>query len=254
MQQGILTVVDGAVIHAEYSAYLEDIFETKDIAGRALMDLVFGDTELGADALSQVEAATHACLDEDCINFAFNQHLLAGEIARRMPDGRVKILDLSWSAITDENDTVVRLMLCVRDVTELRKLAAEASEQRRRLDMIGEILAVSQEKFHHFIESSAGFVSENERIIRKHSEADHAAIAELFRNMHTIKGNARTYNLQHLTNVVHETERSYHELRHPDAERSWDQQHLMQELTRVREAIESYAKINEQSPGRKDAT
>ena len=81
--------------------------------------------------------------------------------------------------------------------------------------MIGEILAVSEEKFHHFIESSAGFVSENERIIRKHSEADHAAIAELFRNMHTIKGNARTYNLQHLTNVVHETEQSYHELRQP---------------------------------------
>jgi two-component system chemotaxis sensor kinase CheA len=168
-----------------------------------------------------------------------------------MPDGRVKILDLSWSAITDENDVIVRLMLCVRDVTELRKLAAEASEQRRRLDMIGEILAVSEEKFHHFIESSAGFISENERIIRKHSAADHAAIAELFRNMHTIKGNARTYNLQHLTNVVHETEQSYHELRQPDAGRSWDQEHLMRELTRVREAIESYAKINEQSLGRK---
>ncbi|MFL9965721.1 MCP four helix bundle domain-containing protein [Paraburkholderia sediminicola] len=250
-ERGILTVVHGAVIHAEYSAYLEDIFETKDIAGRALMDLVFADTELGADALSQIDAATHACLGEDCINFAFNQHLLVGEIGKRMPDGRVKILDLAWSAITGEDDTVLRLMLCVRDVTELRKLAAEASEQRRRLDMIGEILAVSEEKFQHFIESSAGFVSENERIIRKHSEADHAAIAELFRNMHTIKGNARTYNLQHLTNVVHETERSYHELRQPDADRSWDQEHLMRELTRVREAIESYAKINEQSLGRK---
>ncbi|NYH15412.1 HAMP domain-containing protein [Paraburkholderia bryophila] len=251
MQQGILTVVDGAVIHSEYSAYLEDIFETKDIAGRGLMDLVFGDTDLGSDALSQVDAAAHACLGEDCMNFVFNQHLLVGEISKRMPDGRAKILDLSWSAITDENDVIVRLMLCVRDVTELRKLAAEASEQRRRLDMIGEILAVSEENFHHFIESSAGFVSENERIIRKHSEADHAAIAELFRNMHTIKGNARTYNLQHLTNVVHETEQSYHELRQPDADRPWDQDHLMQELTRVREAIESYAKINEHSLGRK---
>jgi two-component system chemotaxis sensor kinase CheA len=252
MQQGILTVVDGGVIHAEYSAYLEHIFETKDIAGRGLMDLVFAESDLGSDALSQVDAAAHACLGEDCINFAFNQHLLVGEISRRMPDGRVKILDLSWSAITDENDVIVRLMLCVRDVTELRKLAAEASEQRRRLDMIGEILAVSEEKFHHFIESSAGFISENERIIRKHSEADHAAIAELFRNMHTIKGNARTYNLQHLTHVVHETEQSYHQLRQPDADRSWDQEHLMRELTRVREAVESYAKINEQSLGRKN--
>jgi two-component system chemotaxis sensor kinase CheA len=251
MQQGILTVVEGAVIHAEYSAYLEAIFETKDIAGRGLMELVFADTDLSADILSQVDAATHACLGEDCINFEFNQHLLVSEVARRMPDGRVKMLDLSWSAITDESDTIVRLMLCVRDVTELRKLAAEASEQRRRLEMIGEILAVSQEKFHHFIESSAGFISENERIIRKHSEADGEAIAELFRNMHTIKGNARTYNLQYLTNVVHETEQRYQQLRQSDAKRAWDQEGLMQELARVREAVESYATINEVSLGRK---
>ncbi len=142
-------------------------------------------------------------------------------------------------------------MLCVRDVTELRKLAAEASEQKRRLEMIGEILAVSQEKFHQFIESSADFISENERIIRKHSQADGAAIAELFRNMHTIKGNARTYNLQYLTNVVHETEQRYHELRQPDAELTWDQEGLIEELARVKEAVESYARINEVSLGRK---
>jgi two-component system, chemotaxis family, sensor kinase CheA len=251
MQQGILTVVDGAVIHSEYSAYLEAIFETNDIAGRSLMDLVFSETDLGADDLSQIDAATFACLGEDAINFEFNQHLLVSEIAKRMPDGRVKTLDLSWSAITDETDTIVRLMLCVRDVTELRKLAAEAGEQKRRLEMIGEILAVNEEKFHHFIDSASGFVSENERIIRKHELADGSAIAELFRNMHTIKGNARTYNLQHLTNVVHETEQRYEELRRDDAERLWDQEQLMAELDRVREAIDSYAKINEISLGRK---
>jgi len=251
MQQGILTVVDGAVINSEYSAYLEAIFETKDIAGRRLMELVFADTDLGADELSQIDAATFACLGEDAINFEFNQHLLVGEIAKQMPDGRVKTLDLSWSAITDENDMIVRLMLCVRDVTELRKLAAEAGEQKRRLEMIGEILAVNEEKFHHFIDSASGFVSENERIIRKHDQADHSAIAELFRNMHTIKGNARTYNLQHLTNVVHETEQRYDELRRAESEHHWDQQVLMDELARVREAIDSYAKINELSLGRK---
>lgn len=213
MQQGILTVVDGGVVHEEYSVYLESIFETQEIAGRKLMELIFADTSLGADTLSQVEAAVDACLGQDIINFAFNQHLLASEVEKLMPDGRVKTLDLSWSAITDESDTILRLMLCVRDVTELRKLAAEASEQRRNLEMIGEILAVSQEKFQHFIDSSTTFVHENERIIRQYSQADSAAIAALFRNMHTIKGNARTYNLQHLTNVVHETEQTYHALR-----------------------------------------
>lgn len=253
MQQGILTVVEGSCVHEEYSIYLESIFETQDIADRSLMELVFANTNLGADALSQVEAAVDACLGQDVINFAFNQHLLASEVEKRMPDGRVKTLDLSWSAITDESDTILRLMLCVRDVTELRKLAAEASEQRRNLEIIGEILAVSQEKFQHFIDSSTSFVHENERIIRQYSQADSAAIAALFRNMHTIKGNARTYNLQYLTNVVHETEQTYHALREPGTEHTWDQDWLMAELTRVREAIENYARINEVSLGRKGA-
>ncbi|WP_321898570.1 HAMP domain-containing protein [Paraburkholderia heleia] len=250
MQQGILTVVEGATIHNEYSAYLEAIFETDEIAGRSLMDLVFSHTDLDADTLAQIDAAVHACLGEDDVNFAFNQHLLVNEITRTLPDGRAKVLDLSWSAITDENDVVVRLMLCVRDVTELRELAAEAGEQKRRLEMIGEILAVSEEKFQHFVESSTGFIHENEHIIRQHDCADTSAIAALFRNMHTIKGNARTYSLQHLTGVVQEVEQRYDALRREDTSHTWDQQALIADLERVKTALEHYSSINEVSLGR----
>ncbi|KAB1588624.1 HAMP domain-containing protein [Burkholderia cepacia] len=250
MQQGILTVVDGGVVHAEYSAYLETIFETNDIAGRDLMALVFDDSAIGADARSQVDAAVHACLGEDSMNFEFNEHLLVNEVAKRMPDGREKWLDLSWSAITDETDTVVRLMLCVRDVTEIRELTAQAGEQQRRLEMIGEILSISQDKFHDFVHSAKGFLSENERMIRQHERADHSIVAALFRNMHTIKGNARTYSLQHLTNIVHEAEQAYDSLRRADGGPEWNRDALMDDLARVREAVEHYATINAVTLGR----
>jgi len=252
MQQGILTVVEGTAIHPEYSAYLEQIFETADIAGQNLMDLVFGDTDLGPDAQAQIEAAIDACLGQDGINFVFNEHLLPTEVEKRLPDGRAKVLDLSWSAITDDTDTVMRLMLCVRDVTQLRELAAEASEQRRSLEIIGEILSVSQEKFDQFMETAHGFVHENERIIRQCSEADKAAIAALFRNMHTIKGNARTYKLQHLTDVVHEAEQRLEVLRGVEpAGNVWNPDSLMQDVERVRGVLTRYATINEVSLGRK---
>ncbi|WP_321857120.1 MCP four helix bundle domain-containing protein [Burkholderia cenocepacia] len=250
MQQGILTVVDGGVVHAEYSAYLETIFETNDIAGRDLMALVFDDSSIGADARSQVDAAVHACLGEDSMNFEFNEHLLVNEVAKRMPDGREKWLDLSWSAITDETDTVVRLMLCVRDVTEIRELTAQAGEQQRRLEMIGEILSISQDKFHDFVHSAKGFLSENERMIRQHERVDHSIVAALFRNMHTIKGNARTYSLQHLTNIVHEAEQAYESLRRADGGPEWNRDALMDDLARVREAVDHYATINAVTLGR----
>ncbi|WP_186018959.1 ATP-binding protein [Burkholderia gladioli] len=251
MQQGILTIVPGGTVHREYSAFLERIFETGDIAGRPVMELVFADSDIGSDGRAQIDAAIDSCLGEDGINFEFNQHLLVNEIGKRMPNGSEKRLDLSWSAITDETGTIVRLMLCVRDVTELRALSAQANEQRRRLEMIGEILAVSQDKFHDFVESATGFLHENERIIRQHERADSSALAELFRNMHTIKGNARTYSLQHLTNIVHEAEQVYDELRSAEAARAWDQHELMTDLARVREALDNYATINSVSLGRR---
>ncbi|MEI8156662.1 MAG: HAMP domain-containing protein [Burkholderiales bacterium] len=251
MPQGILTITHGSIIHPEYSAYMETIFETKNIAGRDMMDLVFSNTDLGADALSQVEAVGGACIGEDLMNFEFNQHLMAGVVEKRMPDGRVKILDLNWSPITDGNDTIVRLMLCVRDVTELRKLAAEAGEQKKELEMIGEILAVQQEKFHEFIISSLKFIDENEMILRENPDFNADAVTQLFRNMHTIKGNARTYGLNHLTNVVHESEQTYEELRKPHPDLAWDEVALLDELASVRTAVERYARINEVNLGRR---
>ena len=253
--QGILTIVDGNKVHPEYSAYLETLLETTDIAGHDVMQLVFADTNLGADTLSQTEAVSCACIGEDLMNFEFNEHLMVGEIEKHMPDGRIKIFDLNWSPIVDETDTIVRLMLCIRDVTELRQLAAEANEQKRELEIIGEILAVSQEKFHEFIVGSLQFIDENENVIRRNTEATGFAVAKLFRNMHTIKGNGRTYGLLHLANIVHEAEQHYEALRNPATGRAWDQRLLLEELAGVRAVIERYANINEvtlsrQGPGR----
>ncbi len=251
MPQGILTITNGNKVHPEYSAYLETIFEKQNIVGHDVMDLVFSNTNLGVDALSQIEATASACIGEDVMNFEFNKHLLVGEIEKKMPDGRIKILDLNWSPITDDTNNIVRLMLCVRDVTELRELAAEANKQKRELEIIGEILAISQEKFHEFITSSLKFVDENELLIRENPEHNSEAITKLFRNMHTIKGNARTYGLRHLTNIVHEAEQPYVELRKPSPDIAYDQTTLMEASFSVRDVLEHYARINEVSLGRK---
>jgi two-component system chemotaxis sensor kinase CheA len=251
MPQGILTVTEGGLIHHEYSAYLVRILETDAIAGRELMTTVFADSSLNANDLSQVEATVQSCIGEDLMNFDFNAHLLPGEITKRMADGRMKILDLNWSPITDEHETIVRLMLCVRDITELRKLAAEAVEQKRELEMIGEILAVTQERFHEFIVSALKLVDESDIVLRRHSSFDADAIAELFRNLHTIKGNARTYGLRQLTETVHLAEHSYEELRKPHPDIAWDQDALLGELAGVRKLVERYAHVNEVSLGRR---
>ena len=250
MPQGVLTVLPGGVIHPEYSAYMETIFGTKDIAGKTLMDLVFTNTSLGSDALSTVEVAVGSVIGEDSMNYEFNSHLLVTEFDKTMPDGEVKSLELSWSPITDDNDTVEKLMLCVRDVTELKRLASEAGAQKRELEIIGEILGVSQEKFGEFIDSAKKFVAENTEILQKTPQKDMDAVGLLFRNMHTIKGNARTYGLLNMTNTVHETEQVYDELR-KDPEKVWEQESMLAQLAEVDALLDEYHKINDVKLGRK---
>lgn len=253
--QGILTLEAENRVHPEYSEYLESILETRDVAGRDLMDLVFSDTQCNADILSQVQTTCAACIGEDQMNFDFNAHLLPAEVAKRMPSGAVKILDLNWSPITDEAGTTMRLLLCVRDVTELRALAMEASEQKRELAIIGEILAVQQEKFHAFIQSALQFVAENRTLVEEvspemKSTQRAVAINTLFRNLHTIKGNARTYGLLHLTHVVHDAEQGCEDLR-KDPSQAWDQDALLAQLDATQHTLEEYDRINDVKLGRK---
>ena len=250
MPQGVLTIVAGNKIHPEYSAYLETIFETTSIADRDVMELVFANSSLGADDKSTVEVSIASCIGEDAMNYEFNSHLLATEFDVRMADGSLKALELSWSPILSDTDTVEKLMVCVRDVTELKRLANEASTQKRELEMIGEILSVSQEKFQDFMTTSLAFVEENRALTTQASGPTAELITQLFRNMHTVKGNARTYGLGNLTNTVHEAEQTYDEMRKGQST-EWAPQTMLDQLDSVRSLLDEYAKINDTKLGRK---
>lgn len=250
--QGILTLESGGIIHPEYSEHLKTVLETSDIAGRDVMHVVFDGSGLGVDALNQMETAISACIGEDEMNFEFNAHLLPLEIDKTMPDGRTKVLDLNWSPITDETGTTLRLLLCLRDVTDLRVLAKAADAQKKELALIGEILAVRQEKFQEFIGSAKEFIAENEALIIAAAGTEarrKEAIAVLFRNMHTIKGNARTYGLLQLTDVVHQAEERYDAIR--QGKHEWNTELLQTELQLTADVVAQYARINEVTLGRK---
>ncbi len=253
--QGIMTLETGGVIHPEFSEHLKTVLDTGDIAGRDVMHVVFEGCGMGVDALNQMETAISACIGEDEMNFEFNAHLLPHEIQKTMPDGSTKVLDLNWSPITDETGTTLRLLLCLRDVTEMRRLARAADAQKRELAIIGEILAVRQEKFQEFVHSAQQFLDENASLIERaeptNADARAGTIAVLFRNMHTIKGNARTYGLMHLTNVVHEAEETYDGIRQGRLE--WDNNFLHDELALTRQVLDEYAHISEVKLGRKGA-
>ncbi|MCH2157672.1 MAG: GAF domain-containing protein [Oleiphilaceae bacterium] len=248
MHQGLFTVSEGGVVHKEYAAYLEQIFETDRIAGRNVNDLLFANTTLGSDARDQNITAVDAIVGEDEMMFEFNSHCLVNEMTIGFDDGREKVLELDWDPIVND-DVIERLMITVRDVTEIRALELAAQGQKRELELIGEVLAIDAAKFAEFLRSSKQFMAACQQAIKNNAGKSADVIAELFRNMHTVKGNARTYGLSYLTDVVHEVESTYDALRNDDS-REWKQNELLEELREAQEILAEYDTIYHDKLGR----
>lgn len=249
--QGILMIEAGARVHPEHSDHLKVILETEDLAGRDVMQLLFEDSNLGADQRAQVEAAIAACVGEEAMSFDFNAHLLPTECEKALPGG-VKVLDLHWAPMVDEAEGIVtRLLLCVRDVTELRTLARASDAQAQELRLIGQVLAVPPHKFRELIATALEFIAQNRQLIA-HGQSRVAERAEvvgvMLRNMHTLKGNARTHGLTQLAEAVHRVEDRYDRLRQGAAD--WDAAQLLLELEQAQAAVQAYQALNDHKLGR----
>lgn len=245
MHQGLFTITEDETIHKEYSAYIEKIFETEHVANKKYDALLFSHASIGSDQMNQIHTAISSLLGADEMMFTFNSHLLITEFNVLLPDKqgtiREKILELDWDPIiTDE--IITKIMVTVRDVTELRAMQAEAEEQKQELDILGQIIKIAPNKFAGFIDNARKLLGDNQAIIEKTNNKDKDVVANLFVNMHTIKGNARTYQFNAITDLVHEAETTYDRLRKDDGF-LWHKETLLHELNLVREAIERYATI-----------
>ncbi|PCK06327.1 MAG: hypothetical protein COA42_17415 [Alteromonadaceae bacterium] len=255
MRQGLFTVETSGNIHPEYSAYLEEVFATTDIAGRNAVELLFTGAKIGADELNQTKERINCIIGEDEMNFTFNAEGLPDnyEVER---EGQRQYLSLSWDPILgqeDGEDVVIKLMVSVRDVTELREAEAQAEGKTRELTIISQLLKVPSSKYLAFEASTARFVAENREKIKQCAAHDLDVIALLFRNMHTIKGNCRTYDFGFFSDVVHEVESTYSTLK-ASAQKTWDAQELLNDLVRVEAIAQEYNNVFHEVLGRESDT
>jgi len=250
MKLGVCTVVPGNRLHPEYSKHMHAIFGADHLAEKEVLPALFSQSRLGADALDQVSVALTAIVGEEPMMFDFNGHLLAREMQISDAGGATKILQMEWSPIISGDGVVDKVLLIVQDVTHLRELELASAHQKAELDTISQIIRISSGKFNEFISSANKYITENRKLILSAQGADVQVVAALFRNMHTIKGNARTYEFKLITDAAHAAEAEYDRFR-KDASTPWDSERLLAQLAAVEEAVARYVDVNENKLGRK---
>jgi len=253
IRQGIFALAGkgSPVIQKDYSRHLEEILDTDNIAGGKIENLLLESSSLNSDERNIVEETIKFSMIGDSLTYDLNEHNLPKELVFQRVGDEQKILEIDWGPIAnaDDCDQIDKVLVCIRDVSEQRKLMNESRSQQRELAIIDEILKVKPDRFNDFIETSQKFFAQNRKLIEENKESSEDALRILFINMHTVKGNARTYHFQLMTGAIHEAEQAYSMLQKKECE--WDQAKLLSDLDQVEEIMDDYLRVNIEKLGRK---
>jgi len=208
INQGIAMLDGQGQVRGDSSAAFSKITGVGRTEGRTVDDLVLARSTLNGDNRSQVNTFLMAAVGEDILSFEINKHCLPRELSYEV-SGSKRHFELDWQPIMSATDTVEKVMLTLRDVTELRALKEASQKSLEEVERIMQILHVPAAKLTSFFDSTQSYLEEIKNIIAKaHTPSDltESNRTEVRRNLHTIKGNSRTLGLSHLTVAVHAVE------------------------------------------------
>lgn len=261
IQQGILTISEqyqnensedapNYIVDQEYSEFLEKILGRSDIQGKEIMELLFNNAELDSETLSRIKAALVTIMEENIINYQLNSDILISEFTFTNNEGKKKIIELDWRPITDEYKNVKKLMITLRDVTSLRKMQMESKRQKEELTIIIEIISVAEEEYRKFMKNTKIFLQHNMDDLNQSDCYDEDTVNIMLRNLHTIKGNARTFGFIAISQKAHEAEQIYVDMKE-SKHKKWDKQSLLKDCEDIHNLLQRYDYINKDVLGRK---
>jgi predicted ATPase/HPt (histidine-containing phosphotransfer) domain-containing protein len=245
LDQGIFTVGRTGHIEPGYSRQLAEILGTADLVDRDCLALLLEGAAVRPDARGTAEAALRACFDQEPWLAAVSAEHLIRDVERRGPGGDPQFLEVSWNFITSDAGKVDRLLVTVRDVTLLRHLRQTAHNKEREVEVIVQVLDSGVESLQMFCVNCRQLLAENRAGLAPDAEMSDEHVALAFRNLHTLKGNARMYGFTHLVDASHSAEDAYAALRR-EPEAPIDRQKLLDQLDAVEEIVVVYETVCQQ--------
>ncbi|MDQ3234095.1 MAG: ATP-binding protein [Pseudobdellovibrionaceae bacterium] len=239
LHQGIVTI-DGCdlKVQGEYAKYTESLLGTDKIAQKDIMSLIFTYSDLSVDEKARMMESLRACLGEDLIQFELNVSNLPMRCELKLPSRDRISLELDWTPILDASQTISRLLLSFRDVTEIRQLRAAADTQQNEMRVISELVQADPRKLKRFFAGAKAALDEDQRLCGAHAPYDPELAKILFIDMHTIKGEAGSLGLSRLSDAAHLLEEEYANLRQSPV--LWSPPLLRESIARIAALLDSY--------------
>jgi PAS domain-containing protein len=217
MRQAIVAFDSEGRIRGAVSRQANVIFDRDDLEGSSIRDLLYknllpGNVEPAHfDEWRQMAFATPADEWSTCEAYAPSEAVFA------RADGMVVPLRLEFRPLVSEGK-VVQIMLLCTDVSVERKLEkavqTKEAEHSQRLAAMRKLIAGGTQVFIAFVDSARRHLDRCKEILAVHREQlPIAAIDELFRQVHTVRGEARAFDLTELEAEAKKLEECFNQLR-----------------------------------------
>ncbi len=206
IQVGVFTIEsqDGK-IGAQHSQALKEILGYS-LPSEHTIHGILRHTDLSNDHQSQIYTVL-ASIGDDPIAFSMNSHVLPKECQLKTPQDETRVLEWEWSVIVDtDRNLIQKILVSLRDVTEFRNLMHQNEEKKKELKLVLEIIAIEKSKIITVFTSIRKLLDHAALELKDQERVAPETLRFIFREIHTIKGLARSFSLQTLANLCHGVE------------------------------------------------
>jgi signal transduction histidine kinase len=211
--------------------------------------LLFHSSDVNQESQDMQRQILGSCIDEGHLNFELNEANLVREFRKEI-NGQQHYLAVDWAPVLRDNDEIEKILVTVRDITDLRKLEQETFRHKERMSMLAEMTELPVGKLGKFLNSARKLMAESLRLVEANPSFQEEIFKILFINMHTIKGNARQLGLKKISLAAHEIENDYAAIRQ-DRD-MWSQTKVIANLQTLESLLASYDEYHQKIFGKND--
>ncbi|MFW7381773.1 MAG: ATP-binding protein [Oligoflexus sp.] len=208
MPQGVLLItrdMDGIAFALDQntSSALKELMKYDFKGGEDPFEHIFDKSSLSRDEVAKIKNVLDSALGANQIQWEVNIKALPREFTIQHESSPL-LIEADWTGIFDEYDELEKVLVTLKDVTEVRKLRQELDQTNLEASLISEIIKNTPHRLKDFLIVANLSAKECLEIISEDLKEE--KIYQIMRNLHTLKGLSRNYKLKKLSSLIHDIE------------------------------------------------
>lgn len=223
VNDGLLLIDKDLVIAEQYSKNTENILNRSDLGGKTLLELLDGVISEKNMTETQlfVEQLYNPWVVEELIGDLNPLKSVKLNVLNQQGDFESKYLDFNFLRVMEkDSENVDKVFVSVVDITKAVHLQEVLEKQQRQhdyeLEMISSILTVDSRNLLSFIDNTKARIDNINNVLKANIDVNtdnlKAKARELFRHMHSLKGDASALKLNAFVGIAEKQETILKEL------------------------------------------